>query len=147
MISLDSFRSNSNNREVNQRFLRNVFKVVADKKASYPSEVKYFVDTNDINKIAKVMRELEDVGIFERLKPKMKNADPRLRSASYRTGKNSMDKMKQPKWYGLNSEHDWYLKDDNLDHYVNEYGDKVENKSDQSATDFMVERLENEGMM
>lgn len=144
-MGLDRY-NNSSGRKVEQKLLRKILKVVADKKATYASEVSHFVDA-DPSEVASILRQLEESDVLEVLKPKMKHSDPRLLSASKRTGKRSIDQMRQPTWYGLNSDVDWALKDKKRG-YIDPYGNSVESPEiRKNLMDYAVDRMDQEGKM
>lgn len=111
-------------RSVNQKLLRKTVKTVADKKATYPSEVSSYV-SQDPGTVGRLLRELEEAGFLERLKPRMKHSDQRLldRRSDIEGG---MKEFKKRNWYGLNSDLCWALPDPEKGVHVNEYHDRVE---------------------
>lgn len=137
----------TSSREVDQKLLRKVLKQVCDKQATYPSEVSYFVQ-EDKDKVGLIMRQLEQVGILERLIPQKKNGDRRLLKASIRTDKRSLEQMKQPNWYGLNSDMDWEIKQTSGE-VIDEYGNVIEDHEgvDQNIVDKSVKRMKRSGLM
>lgn len=144
---LNSF-TDSSGRKVEQKLLRKVLKQVCNKKAAFATEIAHFTN-QDPDEIALILRQLKQAGILEVLKPKMKNGDKRLMSASKRTGKNSIDQMRQPTWYGLNSDLDWEIKHSSKDIVVNEYHEEIKNPNgtDQNILDMAVKRMEANGEM
>lgn len=140
--------TDSSDRQVNQKLLRKILKQVCDKKATFASEVAHYVGA-DRDKVASIMRQLEESGTLEVLEPKMTNGDKRLLSASRRTGKDSIEQMKQPRWYGLNSDLDWEIHHSSKDLVVDEYHNKIENPEgvDNNIMDLAVSNMEDEGMM
>lgn len=130
------------NRQVDQKFLGNVLKVVAKKKATYPTEVSKYVD-QDIDKCAKLLRQLEESGVLERLKPKMKNYDGRIVSRRNDGIFSGIEEAKRMSWYGLNSVYDWQLKVNNRELYVNEYHEVIDQPEEisENLVDMAVNKM------
>lgn len=147
LMGLEDFSSSVQGRKVNQKLLRNVLKVVADKRASYPSEVAHYVDASR-KECGSLMRRLKDAGVLERLQPKMKHSDTRLlmRRREFDGG---IDYMSQMNWYGLNSAREWHLKNDSTGQWVNEYHKPIENgeEYENDLIDDAVALLNGEGVV
>lgn len=123
--------------EVKQRALRHVVKIVAEKKASYPSEISAFSDYDE-KTVGQICRRLVEADYFETLEPKIKNSDKRLkdRAGSINGG---IGKMKQRDWYALNSEINWRLKEWESNYIRNEYGDKIDVILDSEESEDRIE--------
>jgi len=130
-------------RKVEQKLLRKVLKVICDKKTSYPTEVAHHT-SKDPGEIGSLLRELEDAGILERLKPKMKHSDDRLLKRS-RDIQGGIKKFSQMNWYGLNSDLNWVLKDKNSGKYTDEYHETLLDQDpdiEENILDMAVNRME-----
>lgn len=100
-----------------------VLEIVAEKKASFPSEVSPRTEEST-GKVGEILRELEEIDLLESLTPKMKKSDQRLldrRNELWGRGKRGIDEFRQPNWYGLNSDRKWRLKTDDGLRIIDEY--------------------------
>jgi len=138
----------SGSRKVDQEMMRKLLKQIADKKACFASELTHYVD-GDVDEVATVLRQLVDAGILETLQPSKKHGDPRLLEASQRTGKDNIEEMRQPNWYGLNSDRNWCIKNNKDGNYYDENHNRVwfDEMDEGYAMDQAVEEMEKNGDM
>ena len=123
-----------------------VLQTIATKKATYGTEI---AQKNRIDRktVSNILHELEDKGYIERLIPKKKNNDQRLldrRTHMFRNSMKGLEGASSPKWYGLNSEHDWSLKvnnDNTSVDFVDEYHREVDFEPEKSTAEFVAEKV------
>lgn len=114
--------------EFAQPILREVLSVVAQKKATYATEVKWNTSISSIKKAGEILHILEDAGVVERLVPVQKDNDERLldrRKSMWANDDKGLDDFRGKKWYGLNSDLHWELQPKGYDYVVDEYHDPV----------------------
>jgi hypothetical protein len=110
--------------EVEQRALRQIVKVVAEKGASYPSEISAFTDYDE-KTVGKICRRLAEANYFERLRPKTTLSDQRLEDRGHVVN-GGIQAMRSRDWYALNSDITWRMKVWDSDKVINEYGEVVD---------------------
>lgn len=143
----EQWNLSSSGRQVEQKFLRKVVKVVCDKGATYPSEVASRC-SHDPGEVGELMRQLKKSGFLEELSPKMKHSDKRLLNRRNDI-EGGIKEFKKRNWYGLNSDLEWSFRDRNRDIYVNEYHNHIANPDPnrKSVIDRAVDMLEEVGEM
>ena len=110
--------------QVAQPVARQVLRVVANKKATYATEVKHNTELNAVSKAGEVLHKLEDAGLLERLIPSDMHNDDRLldrRTELWKDNVKGLGDFRQRKWYGLNSSREWALQVSRKDFCVDEY--------------------------
>lgn len=133
--------------KVEQKALRQIIKKVAEKGATYPSEIAAFTDYDE-KTVGQICRRLTEANYFERLEPKFKGGDPRLRKRSDAVN-GGIQAMKGRDWYALNSAKEWRLRLWDDDRVVNEYGELIdfiledEKPSDRVTNDFVNQAVNN----
>jgi len=114
--------------KVAQPVLREVMGFIAQKKATYATEVKWNTSIGSIKKAGEILHTLESSGVLERLVPVEKNNDERLlsrRKDRWADDDKGLKDFRGKKWYGLNSDKNWQLKPSNHDFYVDEYHQRL----------------------
>jgi len=106
--------------KVEQKAIRQITKIIAEKKASWPSEISAFTDY-DQNTVGQACRKLTEAGILSKLRPKIKGSDPRLVKRSFSVN-GGIQAMRSRDWYALNSDKTWRMKLWNQDRVIDEYG-------------------------
>lgn len=110
--------------KVEQKAIRQIVKVIAEKMASYPAEIAAFCDYDE-KTVGQICRKLVEVDYLERLNPQLVGGDDRLRSRSHSVN-GGIQAMKAMDWYGLNSDIQWRMKVWDSDKIINEYHQEVD---------------------
>lgn len=88
-----------------------VINVIADRKATYNSEIQVVTGFNK-QKVGQILADLRELEIIETLNPKLKHSDTRLLSRVpdfWERGKTGQEAFGKPNWVGLNSNIKWRL--------------------------------------
>ena len=104
---LDDFEEN----QIEFEKVVRILDVIANKKASYRAEIAGIKGMSE-DEVRKILHKLEDENIIELLTPSIGWNDPRMLEQGKRPNFNSVKEIRQPTWYGLNSDLEWVLKVD-----------------------------------
>lgn len=110
---------------------KKVFKImraVANLKVTYVSELISYTGI-ERDELKRILYELHDNNLLERLNPRLKGSDDRLlsRVAYFNTrGISGINQFRNMNWYALNSERDWFLSVEGRDLVVDEYHNLVD---------------------
>ena len=141
--NLDDFEEN----QIEFEKVVRILDVIANKKASYRAEIAGIKGMSE-DEVRKILHKLEDENIIELLTPSIGWNDARMLEQGKRPNFNSVKEIRQPTWYGLNSDLEWVLKVDKNSpddpDYMDEYhrpldSEKVE--MDRSVGDLVGDSL------
>lgn len=117
----DYIRDAAGEPEVEQKMIRKILKVIADKRASYPTEISARTGFQ-VSEVSSLLYSLADADVLEFITAGDQRVKDRA-SELQKQGKGKIGQVEQMNWVGLNTDIRWSLYDRNTETYYLERED------------------------